>query len=78
MKAYVVEFDLDLIGITETWFNKGISNSEVAIANFSMYRKDRSEVKGGRAGVVIVYVRYSIYFHVRNLINIAHSLSDVR
>ena len=57
LKAYVVEFDLDIIGITDTWLNDGISNSEVAIENVSMYRKDRSEVKGGCAGGVIVYVR---------------------
>ena len=50
LKVYVVEFDFDIIDITETWLNKGISNSEVAIENCSMYRKDRSEVKGGRAG----------------------------
>ena len=57
LKAYVVvEFDLDIIGITDTWLNEGISNSEVAIDNFSMYRKDRSEVKRGHAEGVIVYV----------------------
>ena len=56
LNAYVVEFDLDIIGITETWLNEGISNSEIAIENFSIYRKDRSEVKGGRAGEVIVYM----------------------
>ena len=60
LKAYVVEFDLDIIGITETWLNEGISNSEIATENFSIYRKDRSEVKGGRAGGVIVYVRDSV------------------
>ena len=54
LKAYVVEFDLDIIGITETWLNEVISNSEVAIENFSMYRKDRSDIKGRRAEGVIV------------------------
>ena len=39
------------------WLNEGISNNKVAIENFSMYRKDRSEVKGGHAGGEIVYVR---------------------
>ena len=34
LKAYVCEFYLDIIGITETWLNEGISNSEVAIVNF--------------------------------------------
>ena len=50
LKAYVVEFDLDIIGITEIWLNEGISNSKVANEKFSMYRKDRLEVKGGSAG----------------------------
>ena len=60
LKAYVVEFDLDIIYITETWLNEEISNSDVAIENVSMYKKDRWEVKGGRAGGVIVYVRESV------------------
>ena len=60
LKAYVVEFDLDIIGITETWSNEGIWNSEISIDNFSIYRKDRSEVKGACAGGVIVYVRDSV------------------
>ena len=24
LKAYVIEFELDIIGITETWLNEGI------------------------------------------------------
>ena len=40
LKAYIVEFKLDIIGITETWLNDGISNSEIAIENVSIYRKD--------------------------------------
>ena len=44
LKAYVIEFELefelDIIGITETWLNEGISNSEIAIENFSINRKD--------------------------------------
>ena len=79
LKAYVVDVDWNIIGITENWLNEGISNTEVVIANFSMYRKDRREVNGGRAGGVIVYVKESIIsFRVRNLINIALSLSGVR
>ena len=42
LKAYVVFLYLDIICITETWLNEGISNSEIAIENFSIYRKDRS------------------------------------
>ena len=59
LKAYVVEFDLDIIGFTETWLNEGILNSEVAIEKCSMYRKDRVDVKGGCWGVT-VYVRESV------------------
>ena len=49
------EFDLDIIGITETWLNEGISHSEIAMDNFSIYRKDRSEVKGGRTGESTIF-----------------------
>ena len=50
LKDYAVEFDLDVIGITEIWVNEGISNSEIANDNFSIYRKDRSGVKEGGQG----------------------------
>ena len=60
LKVYVAEFNLDIIGITETRLNEGISNSEIAIEYFFIYRKDRSEVKGGRVTGVIVYVRDSV------------------
>ena len=59
LNSYVVGFDLDIIGITETWLNEWISGNEGAIENFSMCRKDRSEVKGRSTGV-IVHVRESV------------------
>ena len=51
---------------------------EIAIENFSIYRKDRSEVKGGRAGGVIVYVRVSVISFQCEKLNIVQSLSGVR
>ena len=78
MKAYVVEFDLDIIGITETRLNEGISNSEIAIENFSIYTKDRLEVKGGRAGGIIVYIRDSVISFPCEELNKYSTESEVR
>ena len=43
----------DIIGITETWINSDINDSEVQIEGFNMFRADR---KKGRGGGVILYI----------------------
>lgn len=41
-----------VLGIIETWLNEGVSDAEVKIQGFRMYRRDR----GTRGGGVLVYV----------------------
>jgi hypothetical protein len=51
---------LHIIGIVETWLHDGISDSEVSIPSFTIYRKDRGIVKSGKGGGVILYVHNSL------------------
>src|SRR5664279_886327 len=44
----------DIVAVTETWFNDEITDAEVAVAGFNMYRKDR---KGRRGGGVVIYIK---------------------
>lgn len=46
---------LDVIGITESWGDDGVSDSEFSIPGFSMFRVDRES--GHRGGGVLLYVR---------------------
>jgi hypothetical protein len=55
-----VEDDLDIIGIAESWLTDSIEQAEVAIDGYKTFRKDRSEVKTGKGGGVILYVKKEI------------------
>ena len=51
LTVFVVKNDIKIIGIAESWLNESVDNNEVAIENFTLYRRDRSEIKAGRGGV---------------------------
>ena len=52
-----------VLGMSETWLNDTISDGEVSISSFSIYRKDR---KGRRGGGILVYVHNSCRCRRRN------------
>ena len=52
-----------VLGISETWLNDTISDGEVSISSFSIYRKDH---KGRRGGGILVYVHNSCRCRRRN------------
>ena len=45
-----------IIGITESWANKDISDAELGLTGYVMFRRDRI----GREGGVILYIKESI------------------
>jgi len=47
------EINYDIIGIIETWANSNISDSEISIEGYNMFRVDRKEGKGSGA---ILYI----------------------
>ena len=60
LNMYAKEHDLDVIGIAESWLNESVFDSEVSLPDFVLYRKDRSVVKKGRGGGVLLYVKKSL------------------
>ena len=59
-----VSKNVDILTISETWLKKEIPDDDVAIDNYSLFRKDRSETtanedEGGYGGVCI-YARNSL------------------
>jgi ribonucleases P/MRP protein subunit RPP40 len=50
--------NLDIIGVAESWLNEDILTSEISLEGFTVYRKDRSFIKGGRGGGVLLYIRH--------------------
>jgi len=57
---YAVEYNLHLIGIAETWLHEDISDGEVNLEGFTLYRKDRHSVKSGKGGGVVLYISNSL------------------
>ena len=53
----VENVDLHIIGITESWTNTDITDAELGLTGYVMFRRDRI---GRRGGGVILYVKESI------------------
>ena len=50
----------DIVGVTETWLHSEISNSEIQIPGYTIFRQDRVDTVRGRGGGVLLYVRDSL------------------
>ena len=59
--AFVEIYKADVIWIVETWLNSDLSDSELTIAGFQLYRRDRHRHGGG----VLIYT--SEFLEVRML-----------
>ena len=57
LREYVEEFELDIIGVAETWL---IDKAEVSVDGYTAYRKDMKEVDKATGGGVIMYVKDEI------------------
>ena len=62
LQLYAHDWSLDIIGIAETWTHEDITDSEIKLDGFTMYRKDRSS--STRGGGVILYVNESLSSNV--------------
>ena len=52
--------NLDIIGIAETFLNNEVLQSEINIEGYKIYRKDRCNIKEGKGGGVILYIKDDI------------------
>ena len=57
LELYINDEDIDIIGITETWLNSEISDSEINLDGYTIFRKDRDHANKTRGGGVALYVR---------------------
>ena len=56
LEMHVLEENFDIIGITETWLNSSIADSEMSIKGYTLYRNDRKDEEKHRGGGVALYV----------------------
>ena len=57
LELYVREENIDIIGISETWLNEAILDSEMHIEGYTFLRKDRQDKDKKRGGGVAIYVK---------------------
>ena len=60
LELLVKSENADIIGVTETWLNTNILDSEMSMEGYSLLRKDRSDNR--RGGGVALYIRNDINF----------------
>ena len=47
----------DIVGLTETWATNSISDSELDIAGYSLYKRDRNDKLKSKGGEVVLYIK---------------------
>lgn len=60
IKSLILDNNIDIFAMTETWLTLNIPNSFVNIPGYSLVRRDRD----GRGGGVAAYIRSSIRFQL--------------
>ena len=60
LRDCAVQMKLDIIGVAETFLNSEVLQAEIYIDGYKIYRKDRCNVKAGKCGGVILYIRDDI------------------
>jgi hypothetical protein len=68
--AYVIQKEnFDIVAITETWLTSDVHDCEVTIEGYSVFRKDRCEVRASKGGGVLLYVKENICAFVHDDLN---------
>ena len=75
LRDYAIQLNLDIIGVAETFLNDKISQSEIGIDGYTIYRRDRNELKGGKGGGVILYIKNGIVSYENHEVNKSKSES---
>ena len=57
---HILEHKYDIVGLSETWANDNISDSELNIHGYSLYRKDRNNKFKSKGGGVALYVNENL------------------
>ena len=57
LKLFVAKNDLDIVMVTETWGRKAVSDAELALQGYRLFRRDREDRRGGG---VAIYCRESL------------------
>ena len=57
LEAYILEYDPDVIGITESWTTEDHLQSELQLEGYTCYRRDRMMCDRSKGGGVLLYMK---------------------
>ena len=57
---HILEHKYDIVGLSETWANDNISDSELNSPGYSLYRKDRNNKFKSKGGGVALYINENL------------------
>ena len=66
LELYIAQENIDILGITESWLNDSILDSEIDLEGYTLLRRDRNNNIKSRGGGVLFYVRNTINVVVRD------------
>lgn len=66
VEHFIQQNDIDIFTISETWLNSSVTNAEINISGYKLYRLDRRHKKGGG---VCAYIRRNLKTKVLNSIS---------
>ena len=61
LEASILEYDPDVIGITESWTTENHLQSELQLEGYTCYRRDRMMYERSKGGGVLLYMK-NIFF----------------
>jgi len=59
LRSYLCFHNLDVLAISETWFNPDICDAEIALPGYISFRQDRAPSR--RGGGVLLYIRQDLH-----------------
>ena len=62
LEAYILEYDPDVIGITESWTTEDHLQSELQFEGYTCYRKDRMMCDRSKGDGVLLYMKKKHFF----------------
>ena len=57
LRQLAASHTIDIIAVTETWATDELSDAELAISDFLLFRKDRKNSHFSKGGGVVIYIR---------------------
>lgn len=57
LKLFLIEENVDIVGISETWLTSNILDSELQVSGFTLFRRDRQNETKRKGGGVALYVK---------------------